>query len=427
LPQQQAQSSQTLHSTHSSERTDVMSCFVHTVLTRRRLLEQRGSLSTKQEDSIFAVPPCSVSTPRPCMAPLAVPTSPDRYVAGGFLGKGTYGNVRIAEDKHQPLADGSFQKVAVKTLRDMRDRRDMKQLLREILLLYLLDHSSILKLKDIILKPDNPCICMQVALITDCFATNLHYVIASPQPITVEHRQYFTVSILRGLRHMHDVGVVHRDIKPANLLVNQNCDLVICDLGLARFMPDDDVRLAERTLTMEVVTQWYRSPELLEAKRYSSKVDIWALGCTMGEMIQRKPLFKAEGNAHQLEVIRRLFDRKKGQPAAYLARARRAVRAMLGPVANDEIDLLARLLHVDPTVRVSAAQALVHPFLRQTDLARGGEEDNDKSMQARLEETMEFETRSALSKAELAELIRAAAQPVWLRAAGPGFLNATGD
>ena len=88
-----------------------------------------------------------------------------------------------------------------------------------------------------------------------------------------------------GLKYIHSANVLHRDLKPSNLLVNSNCDLSICDFGLARGINAD----YEDTLTEYVVTRWYRAPELLtESKYYGSAVDVWSVGCIFAEILDRK-------------------------------------------------------------------------------------------------------------------------------------------
>ncbi|VDP77326.1 unnamed protein product [Echinostoma caproni] len=118
--------------------------------------------------------------------------------------------------------------------------------------------------------------------------TDLHKIIVSPQPLSLDHVKIFVYQILRGLKYLHSARIIHRDIKPGNMLVNSNCLLKICDFGLARM----DDPYGEALLTQEVVTQYYRSPELLmEATRYSYAVDIWSVGCTFAELLGRRILF----------------------------------------------------------------------------------------------------------------------------------------
>merc|ERR1711871_1024485 len=113
-------------------------------------------------------------------------------------------------------------------------------------------------------------------IITDLMESDLDRIISSSQPLTEQHFQYFLYQILRGLKYIHSANVLHRDLKPSNLLVNSNCDLAICDFGLARGINAN----ADDTLTEYVVTRWYRAPELLTDNRtYGSAVDVWSVGC----------------------------------------------------------------------------------------------------------------------------------------------------
>ncbi|XP_072159956.1 serine/threonine-protein kinase NLK [Bemisia tabaci] len=103
-----------------------------------------------------------------------------------------------------------------------------------------------------------------------------------------------------GLKYLHSARILHRDIKPGNLLVNSNCVLKICDFGLARVEEPD----SEKAMTQEVVTQYYRAPEILMgAKHYTAAVDVWSVGCIFGELLGRRILFQAQNAVQQLEMI----------------------------------------------------------------------------------------------------------------------------
>merc|ERR1719316_1532809 len=101
-----------------------------------------------------------------------------------------------------------------------------------------------------------------IYLVTELLDTDLHYIIHSKQALSDDHIQYFVYQILRGLKAVHSAKVLHRDLKPGNLLVNKNCDLKICDFGLARAI-DPTEEKKDLGLTEYVVTRWYRAPELL--------------------------------------------------------------------------------------------------------------------------------------------------------------------
>ena len=86
--------------------------------------------------------------------------------------------------------------------------------------------------------------------------------------------------------------------KPGNILVNSNCDLAICDFGMARGVSGDE------NLTNYVVTRWYRAPELLlHCKTYDAAIDVWSVGCILAELLNGSPLFRGRNYVHQLELI----------------------------------------------------------------------------------------------------------------------------
>lgn len=131
--------------------------------------------------------------------------------------------------------------------------------------------------------------------------TDLCRVIYSKQQLTDDHIQYFIYQILCGLKYLHSADIIHRDLKPSNLLVNSNCDLKICDFNLAR-------EELGSSLTEYVQTRWYRAPEvMLSSQQYTRAVDIWSVGCIMGELLLRKVLFKGMNYLHQIELYCRLL------------------------------------------------------------------------------------------------------------------------
>uniref|UniRef100_A0A8C0HJ38 mitogen-activated protein kinase n=5 Tax=Neoaves TaxID=3078114 RepID=A0A8C0HJ38_9AVES len=121
--------------------------------------------------------------------------------------------------------------------------------------------------------------------------SDLHQIIHSAQPLTLEHVRYFLYQLLRGLKYIHSANVLHRDLKPSNLLVNENCELKIGDFGMARGLGADP-RHAKAFLTEYVATRWYRAPELLlSLHRYTRAIDMWSVGCIFAEMLGRRQLF----------------------------------------------------------------------------------------------------------------------------------------
>ena len=120
--------------------------------------------------------------------------------------------------------------------------------------------------------------------------TDMHRVIYSRQDLTDDHCQYFMYQLLRGCLYIHSSNIIHRDLKPSNLLLNKNCDLKICDFGLARGYEETTT-----TLTECVVTRWYRAPEvILNASHYTNALDVWSIGCIFAELLGRAPLFPGD-------------------------------------------------------------------------------------------------------------------------------------
>ena len=108
------------------------------------------------------------------------------------------------------------------------------------------------------------------------------------------------------MKYIHSCKVLHRDLKPSNLLVNSNCDLKICDFGLARGVDfsEEEGRAETMLLTEYVVTRWYRAPEIMLAcHEYSYPIDVWSVGCIFAELILRKPLFPGDDYIDQVRQI----------------------------------------------------------------------------------------------------------------------------
>ena len=201
----------------------------------------------------------------------------ESYTPVKWLGKGAYGVVCSATHG----ATGS--RVAIKKVANCFDNAtDARRTLREVRLLRHLVHDNVVSLLDVLLPSAQRRArdgARDVYLVYELMDTDLHQIIRSPQALTEEHCQYFVYQVLRGLKYIHSAGILHRDLKPSNLLLNANCDLKICDFGLARagsaekgFMTEVRARrpgLLCRSLTSRspapqyVVTRWYRAPELL--------------------------------------------------------------------------------------------------------------------------------------------------------------------
>ena len=205
--------------------------------------------------------------------------------------------------------------------------------------------------------------------------TDLHRIIYSRQPLTVDHIQYFIYQILRGLKYIHSANVLHRDLKPSNLLLNSNCDLKICDFGLARGVEDEQ----SGGLTEYVVTRWYRAPEImLVCQEYTKAIDVWSVGCIFAELLARTPFFPGDDYIAQLRLICEKLGRPDDEHLEFVTseRARRFISSLPNkpplPLSEmfpahsgetDALDLLRRMLEFHPNRRITIDRALAHPFL----------------------------------------------------------------
>lgn len=184
----------------------------------------------------------------------------------------------------------------------------------------------------------------------------------------------FTLQLLEGTRYCHSHRVLHRDLKPQNLLINKEGNLKLADFGLARAFG-----VPLRTYTHEVVTLWYRSPEiLLGGRQYSTGVDMWSVGCIFAEMATRKPLFPGDSEIDEIFKIFRIlgtpseedwpgvtsFPDFKSSFPKWDRKAEEEIISMDGAkvLGDHGLDLLENLLVYDPAGRISAKQAVHHSY-----------------------------------------------------------------
>ena len=158
-----------------------------------------------------------------------------RYEIIDPIGSGAYGVVVAAKDSQAEVTEeGEGNLVAIKKIIKAFDHRVFAlRTFRELKIQRLLEHENVLGIKRILLPKDRENF-NEIYVVTELMETDLSQIVKSNQPLTDDHIQFFLYQILRGLKYIHSAGIYHRDLKPRNLLVNSNCDLKVCDFGLAR-------------------------------------------------------------------------------------------------------------------------------------------------------------------------------------------------
>lgn len=246
----------------------------------------------------------------------------ERYIEGRVLGAGTYAKVYEAIDSQSGAV------VALKKI--LLDEREgmAASALREISLIKSISHENIIKI-------------LQIIHHENCLTIVFEYM---EYDLLGYIEKYGNISLLinqliSAVHHLHTRNIMHRDLKPQNILVNSNGILKIADFGLARHIAPDDAEYSP-----EVITLWYRAPELLRGStKYGCEVDIWSLGCIMYEMICRKPLVAGDSKETQLMLCNQLNLRTMKQELLN-------VRG----IPNFLVQVIARCLRVRPSKRITA-------------------------------------------------------------------------
>jgi len=287
------------------------------------------------------------------------------------VGQGAYGVVCSAKD------DQSGDTVAIKKIESAFDDITFaKRTLRELQILRHLQHENLIDIRYVFL-PGLKRNFEDIYVISELMETDLASILKSPQPLSDDHCQFFLYQILRGLKFVHTAGVIHRDLKPRNLLVNSNCDLKICDYGLARLsMSNGDFR----PLTEYVCTRWYRAPEVLCSwSNYGPAIDIWSVGCIFAEMLRRKPLLPGKNTQHQLQLIIQYLGTPDAETLSRIKNekcrrfleslpktpGRAALQEAIGSVEKSIMEVLDCTLQFNPDRRVTVQQALELKYLEQ--------------------------------------------------------------
>mmetsp|Transcript_10611 Transcript_10611/g.24144 ORF Transcript_10611/g.24144 Transcript_10611/m.24144 type:complete len:315 (-) Transcript_10611:213-1157(-) len=285
------------------------------------------------------------------------------------LGEGTYGKVYMARN----TSNGDI--VAMKQMKiDAQEEGVPSTAIREIALLKELNHPNVVKLLDVFCKPGKMVLVFEYA--ENDLKKYMKALNNRLPPATIKN---FAFQLCTGIAICHSNRIIHRDIKPQNLLIDGRMCLKLADFGLARAFT---VPLPK--YTHEVITVWYRPPEiLLGAEKYSIPVDLWSIGCVLAEMATGGPLFAGDS---EIDTIFKIFQ-KLGTPneahwpgikelpyfkptfPAWKPKGWAAIRNTLAQVGTEGVDLLEKMMRYDPSKRISATAAREHAYFADLDKA----------------------------------------------------------
>jgi len=288
----------------------------------------------------------------------------EKYQKIEKLGEGTYGTVYKAKVR------GSSQYVALKKIKvEAEDEGVPSTAIREISLLKELNHSTIVRLLEVI-HAEN-----KLFLVFEFLEKDLKkYMDSQPGGIDLMLIKSYMFQLFKGIEFCHAHRVLHRDLKPQNLLIDTHGHIKLADFGLARAFG-----IPVRAYTHEVVTLWYRAPEiLLGSRQYACPVDIWSLGPIFAEMVTRRPLFPGDSEIDELYRIFRLLgtpdddvwpgvsqlpDYKTTFPKWTAQPLDKVVPGL--EVAG--VDLLTQMMMYLPAKRITAKAACQHPYFHDLD------------------------------------------------------------
>lgn len=289
--------------------------------------------------------------------------STNKYQVMHLVGEGAYGIVLKCRDKE------TGAEVAIKKFKESEDDELVrKTILREVKVLQMLNHPNIVNLIEAFRRGGKLYLVFEYVE-----KTVLEILEEHPYGIKPDLVCRYIFQLCCAIRECHRHQVIHRDIKPENLLVNPDHTLKLCDFGFARTVDMAD----PRHLTDYVATRWYRAPELLVGSTtYGAEVDLWAIGCMMGELVDGQPLFPGDSEIDQLYIIQKIIgpltpvhlelflknERFAGFKFPDMSRPEK-LRGKYGrKLPKRALSFMNSLLQMDPESRMTSDTCMQHPF-----------------------------------------------------------------
>ncbi|KAM9320871.1 cyclin-dependent kinase-like 5 isoform 2-T2 [Gastrophryne carolinensis] len=297
----------------------------------------------------------------------------NKFEVLGVVGEGAYGVVLKCRHKE------TKEIVAIKKFKDSEENEEVKETtLRELKMLRTLKQENIVELKEAFRRRG------KLYLVFEYVEKNMLELLEEmPNGVSPEKVKNYIYQLIKAIHWCHKNDIVHRDIKPENLLISHNDILKLCDFGFARNLSEG----SNANYTEYVATRWYRSPELLLGAPYGKAVDMWSVGCILGELSDGQPLFPGESEIDQLFTIQRVLGplppeqmklfysnpRFHGMRFPAANHPQSLERRYLGIISGVLLDLMKNLLKLNPSDRYLTDQCLNHPaFQTQRLLDRGG-------------------------------------------------------
>nr|VWO96747.1 Protein kinase domain-containing protein [Ganoderma boninense] len=334
----------------------------------------------KRRTKLKATPGNETPTPERVATPPAQtdhpPFTPSRsvycYERLNSIEEGSYGVVFRARDKET----GDI--VALKKLKLEEEKHGFPiTALREINSLMVCKHENVVGIREVVVGDT----LTQVFIVMDFIEHDLKTLLSvMPSPFLQSEVKTLMLQLLAAVAHCHERWILHRDLKTSNLLMNNRGTIKVADFGLARRYGDP---VGVGGLTQLVVTLWYRAPEiLLGATTYSTAVDLWSVGCIFAELLLNEPLFQAKGEIEMISMIFKLLGPPTSQSwADYHTMPLAKTITLPSPhpsqlrqkfpyITAAGLDLLSQLLAYDPDLRISAEEALKHPYFTESPLPK---------------------------------------------------------